>query len=191
MKTEIKVLKAMLQDREPKTIREIAGAIKADYRITYTAVQILMQKQSITSKTVGKSTLCQLNDRHYGLELHRAETERKEQLLKDKDLKILFQDIMAKTKTSMFILLVFGSHAKGKATRQSDADIMTISNEKGFEETIDRILGLLPLKTHNLTFTEEEFKRMKDSKEPNVVKETMQNNVILYGIENYYKLKND
>ena len=39
-------------------------------------------------------------------------------------------------------------------------------------------------------FTEEEFIRMKDSKKPNVVKEAMENNIILYGTENYYKLKN-
>ncbi len=191
MKTEIKILKALLQDKEPKTIREIARTVRADYRITHTATQNLLQKQSMTSRTVGKSTLCQLNDRHYGPELHQAETERKEHLLRNKDLKVLYQDIMAKAGTSMFILLIFGSHAKNKATRQSDVDIMTISNEKDFEETIDSVLRLLPLKTHNLTFTEEEFKRMKDSKEPNVVKEAMQNNIILYGIENYYKLKND
>ena len=67
---------------------------------------------------------------------------------------------------------------------------MFISNDKDFEKKVSNILSLLPLKTHFLVFTEEEFVRMKDSKKPNVVQEAIKDNVILYGIENYYKLKN-
>ena len=64
------------------------------------------------------------------------------------------------------------------------------SNEKGFEEKISNLFSLLPIKTHVLVFTEEEFISMKNSKKSNVVKETIESNIILYGIENYYKLKN-
>ena len=85
---------------------------------------------------------------------------------------------------------MFGSYIKNKQTKSSDIDIMFISNENGFENKVLNILSLLPIKTHALVFTEKEFIRMKDSKEPNVVKEAIENNIILYGIENYYRLKN-
>jgi hypothetical protein len=68
---------------------------------------------------------------------------------------------------------------------------MFISNDKDFEDKISNVLSLLPLKTHALVFTEEEFIRMKDSKKSNVIQESIKNNIILYSIENYYKLKND
>ena len=67
---------------------------------------------------------------------------------------------------------------------------MFIANDDDFEEKIQNITSLLPIKTHVLVFTEEEFIRMKDSKKSNVIKEAIENTIILYGIENYYRLKN-
>lgn len=180
----------LLKNKTPKTIREIAKQIKADYRITHTASQRLIHHQILTAQTVGKSTLCQLNDSYYGIEIYTAENERKEQIIKNSNLKQLYREILAKIKSGLFVLLLFGSYAKGKQTKSSDIDLMFISNETGFEEKVSNILSLLPLKTHALVFTEEEFIRMKDAKSPNVIQEAIQNNVILYGVEGYYKIKN-
>ena len=190
METENKILQLLIDKNGPFTIREIAKKIKADYKITHTAVQRLLHKNILVSKTIGKSTSCRLNGNYYGLDIYRAENGRKEALLRNNDIKGLYQEVMGKAATSFFIFLVFGSYAKGKRTPSSDIDILLISNEKGFEEKISGILLLLPLKTHSLVFTEEEFIRMKDAKKPNVVKEAIENNIILYGVEDYYRLKN-
>ncbi len=190
MKTENKIIRLFIGEKNPKTIREISKKIKSDYRITHTATQRLLDKNILLSSIVGKSVLCELNTSYYGAEIYEAENDRKDVLLKNKNIKQLFREIMAKIRSSFFIFLVFGSYTKGKAAKSSDIDLMIISNEKGFEEKISDILSLLPLKTHALVFTEEEFIRMKDSKKANVVKEAMEKNIILYGIENYYRLKN-
>ena len=190
MKTENKVVKLFIKEKKSKTIREISKKIKSDYKITHTAVQKLFDKKILLFKTVGTSTLCSLNNDYYGMEIYGAENERKETLLKDKNIEQLYKEVISKIKTGFFIFIVFGSFAKGKLTKTSDIDIMFISNEKGFEEKISEIISLLPIKTHALVFTEEEFIRMKDSKDLNVIKEAIENNVILYGIENYYGLKN-
>ncbi|MBW2981691.1 hypothetical protein KY343_02315 [Candidatus Woesearchaeota archaeon] len=189
MKTENKIVKLFIEEKQSKTIREIAKKIKADYRITYIAVQRLLNKKVLLSNTVGKSTLCELNSFYYGIDIYEAENERKSNLLKNKNIKQLYKEIMKKLKSSQFIFLIFGSYTK-KPSKSSDIDMMFISNEKNLEEDISNILSLLPLKTHALVFTEEEFIRMKDSKKSNVVKEAIENNIILYGIENYYRLKN-
>jgi len=190
MKTENKIIKLFIEEKQSKTIRVIAKRIKSDYKITHTAVQRLLNKKVLLSNTVGKSTLCELDPFYYGLEIYEAENERKCNLLKNKNINQLYKEIMKKLKSSQFIFLIFGSYAKGRSSKSSDIDIMFISNEKNFEENITDILSLLPLKTHALVFTEEEFIRMKDSKKANVVKEAIENNIILYGIENYYRLKN-
>lgn len=190
METENKIVKLFIEERNPKTIREISRKIKSDYRITHTATQRLIDREILLSKKIGKSNLCELNNSYYGLEIYKAESKRKENLLKNKDLKQLYNEIMNKVKSSFLIFLIFGSHAKGKPTKSSDIDILFVSNEQGFEEKISNILSLLPIKTHALVFSEEEFIRMKDSKKSNVVKEAIENNIILYGVENYYRLKN-
>ena len=103
MKTEIKIIKALIEDKDKKTIREIAKKIKSDYRITYTAVQRLLAKKILLSKIVGKSILCELNNFYYGIEIYEAENERRETLLKNKDIKQLYRELIDKIKSSLFI----------------------------------------------------------------------------------------
>ena len=190
MKTELKIIKYFIENKKPKTIREIAQQIKADYRITHIAVQRLIGKKVLTAQTVGKSTLCSLNEKYFGMDIYEAENERKEDILRNKNIDQLYKEIMSKVKTSSFILLLFGSYAKRKQTKSSDIDLLFISNESSFETRISDILSLLPLKIHALVFTEEEFIRMKDSKKSNVIQEAIESNIILYGIEAYYRIKN-
>ena len=190
MRTERKIIRSFMEEKKPKTIREISKKIKSDYRITHTAAQRLIEKGILLSRAVGKSTLCELDSHYYGVEIYEAENERKGELLRTNDLRQLSKELMGKVKSGFFVFLIFGSYAKGKPTKSSDIDIMLVSNEDGFEERASSILSLLPLKTHVLVFTEQEFIRMKDSKQTSVVKEAIENNVILYGIEAYYRLKN-
>ena len=190
METENKIIRLFIEEKNPKTIREISRKIKSDYKITHTATQRLLDKEIVLSRIVGKSVLCELNQSYYGAEIYEAENKRKNNLLRNKDLKQLYKEIMAKVKTSFFIFLIFGSYAKNKSTRSSDVDIMFISNDRDMDEKIQNIASLLPIGTHALAFTEEDFIRMKDSKGLNVIKEALENNIILYGIENYYRLKN-
>ncbi|MCD4760161.1 nucleotidyltransferase domain-containing protein [archaeon] len=189
MKTELKIIKSFIQKKEPKTIREISKEIKSDYKITHTATQKLLEKKILISKTIGKSILCELNN-SYNSKIYKAEEERKEKLLKNKNIKQLYQEILSKIKSSFFIFLIFGSYSQGKQSKSSDIDILFISNEKNFENKISDIISLLPLKIHSLVFTEEEFIRMKDAKKSNVVQEAIESNIILYGVEAYYRLKN-
>ena len=190
MKTELKILKHLIENKKAKTIREIAQQVKSDYRITHIAVQRLIEKNALKVQTVGKSSLCSLNEKYFGSYVYETENERREEILKNKNINQLYKEIMSKVKTGSFILLLFGSYAKNKQTKTSDIDLLFISNESGFETRISDILSLLPLKTHALVFTEEEFIRMKDTKRSNVIQEAIESNIILYGIEAYYRIKN-
>ena len=190
MKTENKIIGLFIEEKNPKTIREIAKRVKSDYRITHIATRRLLDKKILLSKVVGKSHLCELNNSYYGVKIYEVENERREKLFVNKNIRQMYKEIMIKLKSSFFIFLIFGSYSKWKSSIKSDLDIMFISNEKDFEDKILELLSLLPLKTHALVFTEEEFAIMKDSKKSNVVKEAIENNIILYGIENYYRIKN-
>ncbi len=186
METENKIIKQFIEKKQPKTIRELSKEIKSDYKITHTAITRLIKKNIISSKIIGKSRLCSLNN-YYGIEIYKAENERRNSILNNSNIKQLVKEL--KLKTSFYILLLFGSYAKNKQTNTSDIDLMFISNENNFEKNLQEILSTLPLKIHTITLTEKDFIRMKNSEQKNVVKEAIKNNIILYGIENYYKLK--
>ncbi|MFC1682156.1 nucleotidyltransferase domain-containing protein [Nanoarchaeota archaeon] len=190
MKSENKIIKLFIENKELRTIRAIAQEVNSDYRIIHTATKRLIEKGILFSKSIGKSTLCELNQNYFGNEIYRVESERKDNLLRNKNIRQLYREIMKKVNTGFFIFLIFGSYTKNKQTKSSDLDLMFISNDEDFEENIQNIVSLLPIKNHVLIFTEDEFTRMKETKKSNVVKEIIENNVILYGIENYYRLKN-
>lgn len=190
METEKKIIKHFLEDKNSKTIKEISLAIKSDYKITHVAVQRLLSKNILLSRNVGNSLLCQLNSLYFGTEIYEAEEQRKNNLLKNRNLYQVYKEITSKIKTSFFVFLVFGSYAKGTQGKNSDIDLMFISNEKDFEKEVNLIFSILPLDIHSLVFTERDFISMKDSKKQNVIKEALDNYIILYGVQNFYKLKN-
>ncbi|MFH1638217.1 MAG: nucleotidyltransferase domain-containing protein [Candidatus Woesearchaeota archaeon] len=190
MRTENKIVQLFIGEKKPKTIRQIAKTIGSDYKITHTAAKRLLDKKVLVSTTIGKSTLCEMNGSFYGIEICRAEDDRKKDLLKNKNLRQLYAEVMGKMQSAFFVFIVFGSFTKGKQTKNSDIDLLFISNDKDFEREILNMLSLIPLKTHALVFTEKDFVRMKDSKKPNIIHEVIEKNIILYGIENYYRLKN-
>jgi predicted nucleotidyltransferase len=187
MKTELKILKLLITNQQPKTIREIAKGIRADYKITHTALKILSGKGIIKEDKVGKAILARLESKP-SKELFQAEYERREELQRFGDIRILTEIVSKHLRTAYFILLVFGSFAKARQTPNSDIDIMLIV-PKINEKDAERATSLLPKRIHAIILTETDFIKMKDSREPNVVHEAIKNNVILYGIEQFYELK--
>lgn len=187
MKTEIKVLKAIIENKEELTIRDIAKIAGADYKIVHTAVKLLAMKHLVNEKSIGSSKVITLNNQ-ISKELFEAENERREAALKDKNIKILTDYLRENIKTVHYTLLLFGSYAKKTKNKHSDIDLMFIVPDQKHEKEIDEAISLLALPTHHLVFTESQFRSMKDSKEGNVVKEAIKNNIILHGIEGYYEL---
>lgn len=190
MMTENKIVSMFIKNKEPKTIREISKNISSNYKITHTATTRLIKKNILNSKTIGKSTLCELNTKYFGIEIYQAESKRKYEILRNKNINLLHQEIIKNANSHLFILLIFGSYASGKNTKSSDIDLLFISNNNQFEQRISQTLALLPLKIHALFFNESEFKLMKDSKENNVIKEALSNHIILHNIEGFYMIKN-
>jgi len=85
-------------------------------------------------------------------------------------------------------LLLFGSYASGKARTGSDIDLMLITDDKTIESQIKNQMSLIPLPVHLLSFTAGEFISMLKTTEFNVGQEAFYNNIILFGIEDYYRL---
>lgn len=174
MKTKIKVIKAFLESHESLTIKDISKRIQADYRITHTAVQQLLNQNLLLLRKIGNNSLCSLNPNYYGIEIYQAEEERKNKILQNKNINLLHREIMGKIGARHFTFLLF------LTKNPSLINLFFISNEANVKKKIQEIISLIPLQIEAEVVTEEEFKR-KDL----VNKEA----IILHGIESYYALK--
>lgn len=185
MKTETKAIKALLRERgEPLTIRELAKRMGANYSIVHTAVQRLIEKGVLESRKVGSSVTVKIAP---GLppEVFQAEIERRSEILKKPGIKAINEKL---SKISFpFIALVFGSCAMGEEKKSSDIDLMVISSKDREREVAD-VISILPLDIHLIQFSYEDFLSMARSKEFTVVSEAIKSNVILVGIEDFYRL---
>ena len=183
MNSDIKILKLLLEKREDKfTIKKIAEALKINYRIAYEQVIKLEKEKLLKITKVGNSKICEFTGK-FNSKVFEAEYLRRKELFKNKNFLVL-HNRLAELNFS-FIALLFGSYAKKTANKHSDIDILAIG---GDEKEIKATISLLPDKIHLTCITYNNFIHMARSKEFTVVSEALKSNIILIGIEDYYRL---
>ena len=179
------ILKILIENQEEKfSIRKLSMLRKINYKSAHNAIIKLEKGGAIKLEKFGNTINCSFNKKFDPL-VFKVEYERRENLLKNKDFKILYSKLN-KLKFP-FIALLFGSRVK-KYNRHSDIDLLILSErEIGIEQTI----SLMPLKIHLTNISPREFLNMAKSKEFSVVSEAIKKNIILIGIEDYYRLLED
>ena len=183
MGAEIRILKLLLSNKENIfTIKKIADRTGINYRIVYEKIKSLEKEGLIKVTKTGNTKVCKFTNK-FNDKVFKAEYERRKELFKNKDFLVLYKRL-AKLQFP-FVVLLFGSYAKGKATKGSDIDLLTIG---GDEKEIRAVISLWPEKIHLTSVTCKDFIYMAKSKEFTVVSEAIKNNVILIGIEDYYRL---
>ncbi|MCA9486774.1 MAG: nucleotidyltransferase domain-containing protein [Candidatus Woesearchaeota archaeon] len=185
---EIQILQYLISNNSKAfTIREISKNLAISYKIVYEIIQRLKKEDLLHLEKIGNSSLVQFNG-HFNHKVYQAERERRDEILnKNKNLKILHK-LFEESDTPFLIVLLFGSFAKKTNTKASDIDICILSNDKENNKKISSKIKILPLEIDLNIFTTQEFKGMLEKKSFNVGQEIMKNNIILEGIENYYKL---
>ena len=188
---ESTIIKFLIENKnEELNILKISKSLKIDYKNTYSIIKRLEKITLIKIETFGQSSRVKLNTQTHPL-IFEAEFERRKEILKDKNLAVMLSSFKRAIKSKLYILLLFGSYAKGTQTKSSDIDIMAICPdglEDAFEKDINRTARSMPLPLHPLVFSESQFIEMANAKEPNVGQEALKNNVIMYGIEQYYEM---
>lgn len=186
--TQIKILKYLLSHRKEEfTIRKIAQAIAVDYKSVHGVMQELIKATLVKARKMGQTVLCSINPTKFNADIFRAELVRCEELLKNKDLSSM-NSYFKYIKEPFFILLLFGSYASGKSQKKSDIDLLLITDNESLKQKIKSKIALIPLEIHLSDFTCAEFISMLKTTEFNVGREAFYNNIILYGIEDYYRI---
>ncbi len=183
MKPEIKIVKLLLGSKEGKfTIKKLAETLNINYRIAHEKVMQLEKEGLIRTTKVGNARICEFVGK-FTSRVFEAEYERRSNLCKNRDFLVLHKRLSELQ--FPFVALLFGSHVKGAAGRQSDIDILTIG---GNEKEIRAALSLWPEKIHLTSIAYKDFIHMAKSREFSVVSEAIKKNIILIGIEEYYRL---
>lgn len=180
-----RILKLLIENKSPRTILQIAESLNADYKNTFQAVNKLYPSLIYKNKT-GSINLIEIK-LNPSPEIYCIEDKRTKQFLHENNLTLIKKDIDS-LNYPFFIVLAFGSIVKETNIQKSDIDICIISDNKLKTQELISKLGLLPLNLEIQNFSVKEFESMLEKKQNNLASEIIKNNVILYGIENYYNL---
>ena len=178
------ILRLLIENKESKfSIRKISLIRKINYKSAYNAVKNLHKEGMIDLERLGNSINCSFNN-NFNERVFSVEYKRREDILKDKNFKVIFSRL--DNILSPFISLIFGSYSKGKNNKHSDIDLLFITDD---EKGINKEISIIP-KVHATIINFDEFIKMAKINDFSIVKEVMKHNIILIGIENYYKLIN-
>ena len=178
----------LLDNRDKElSIRHVSIGLHIDYKSAHNIITRLAKTGLIELTPFGRSKRVTLKQTPHPL-VYEAEHERRNKILKDKNIKTILDYFLSNLKTRLFIILLFGSYAKKTQTKASDIDLLFITPTREAEKDIHRVAAMIPLTIHLNIFTEQEFQAMKNSREPTVGSVALKNNIILYGIEAYHEL---
>lgn len=200
--TTLKIIGLMRTELESGlTILAISKRLNIGYRPAHNHITDLKKEGVITTHTVGKARQCYLNLENEMCRylLQENDLKRKEALFKlQLKLKTILENCIAKL-TARFIsdihsIILFGSYAKGTATKTSDIDIFFIISDlkkKSLREAIEQEAASYQY-SHNAKISPiisdiHEFKKMLKSKELNVGKELREYGIPLYGAEQFWR----
>ncbi len=183
------------------TILEISKKLKIGYRPAHNHVSAMIKEGIIVARKIGASMQCNLNLENARCRqlLAEADLMQKEELFsKNQKLKSVLESLVAKLSETLasdvHSIVLFGSHAKGTATKSSDIDLLFIvadMKDKSAREIIEReCTGYeysYNVKISPMITDVTEFKKMLKSKELNVGKETREYGIPLYGSEIFWR----
>jgi len=202
-KTLLKIIELMRKGLDKGlTILEISKQLKIGYRPAYNHITEMEKEQVVNIEKIGSSKQCKLNldspnARHL---LESLDIIKKEELYK-KNIKFktiienLISKLTEKYPSEIHSIVLFGSYAKDKSTKQSDIDLMFIINDlksKILRESIEGECASYRyshnFKISSLIIDITELKKMLKSKELNVGKEVREYGISLYGYEMFWRI---
>lgn len=172
------------------TINEISRSLGEYYSFVHRTINKLIEDGIIIKNKVGKSHLCSPNlenEKTMAL-IQLSEIESRDEYYdKNKELKLILEDFVNSVGAKSIISIVlFGSYAKGTATKESDIDILVIHERKfNADKTTKEIYAKYGKEINAIIMTVDQFKKQKSRP---IVKDIIHNHYILYGAENFVKM---
>lgn len=191
MELKLKLVRFMSKNAGKSfTISEIAKSIGEYYSFVHRILGKLVEEGIVLKTKAGKSYLCSLN---LGNEKTRTliqlcEIENRDEFYSEsKELKLILEDfVRAVNSENVITIVLFGSYAKGNATKESDIDVLIVSERKfGIDKVTKEIYAKYGKEINAIMMTPDEFNKQKDK---TLIKEIVASHCVLNGAENFVKL---
>ena len=177
---------------EQNTIRGIAKRLNKSYTLVYNNIAKLEKSEIVTKESVPPSKITKINEFAPVDILVDVELRRKREFLKKYPwIQVMLNDVLSNSRNLFFVLMVFGSYAKEKQTKNSDLDLLIIVQDKKDAKEIDNAVSraYTKIKKGVNLIDADDFKEMiKNTNELNIGNEAKKHHIILYGAEIYYEL---
>lgn len=191
-KTQIRIMTVFASKITEKfSALQISKLIRKQYPVVHRSVKALVQNGLISKDARG--FLC-LNYKNTHSVIGYIESLRAEQFLeKNKMIALFAKDVLDEMKSDFFVLLVFGSSAAEKRNSR-DVDILLImpsrtNNLDEVEKQLERIASNFTVNIDCNAVSAESAREMLSKRdEPNVMNETLNNHILVFGAESYHRL---
>ncbi len=192
-KKKIDILKYMYEN-QPAHLRKISAELGIHPYLVKRYIDALSAKQIISQQPAGKTILLAINILLDGIEHILYVIEDYKQKSENKTLRNIIKSLQQQFgKIDQIIsCVIFGSYARGAATKESDIDVLFIVKTKDIEMTlikkISQLSTLMDLKFSQIIMTEDEFKTALETREPatiTLLKPSQR--IIIFGIEYFVR----
>jgi predicted nucleotidyltransferase len=130
---------------EPLHTRAIAKRLDTSPATAMRMLRLLQKNAIVDCKTEGKNKVYSLKQTpEAAIARVMAQQDKLQQLMRNPEMRLLYTELKAKTDGELIVL--FGSHAKGIATKRSDIDIYVETEDEGLRKRIQRISDKLSVK---------------------------------------------
>ena len=183
--TELKILSSFFPEGKEITLKIIQKRSKLSYEPVHRILKQLAGKKLLFEKKFGKTLVYNLefDKEEHKLAFYHYMTERV--IAFSKKHNKVFRAIKELERELFDIIILFGSYSKGTETKNSDVDLMIVTDEKNKE---NEVYGLKHV--YNLNFApafvkKQEFPKIK--KENNILWKSLKNfSIVFKGIDLYY-----
>ena len=189
-KTQSKIMEIFVSKINEKfSIKQISEIVKKAYPLVHRSIKNLIDNQFIIKD---KQKFLSLNYKENRLELAYIESLRtKEFLKKNKTIALFIKDVLEMIRGDYFTFLIFGSCVSKQKPR--DIDILFILEDKNkigsLEKIFHNIASNFSLKFDiNIISVESVYEMLFKRDQVNIINETLNNHILIFGAENYYRL---
>ena len=193
--TENRILGNLLRSPlQSKSMLALAKAAGLTYVTVHKAVPLLAKRKIVRMEKKGKASLISADLEHADTAKLSAamENEKSIFLKKHPELAVMVREIGEALAGSFYILLLFGSHAKENAKKDSDTDLLFIvpdgEKRETYSESINNALKIFPKGRNDYgLFKAKDFMDMLNQK-GTAGREAFLNSIVLFGAEQYYAM---
>jgi predicted nucleotidyltransferase len=188
MRLKLKIIN-LLSDKKRLTINQIAIRLNESYSFVNRTVNKMLADNLLLKEKIGHSFLCSLNIKNDKTKILMSlnEVNKKQEFLKkNKELKLITDEILNKIKNKAISAAIFGSYAKNVQTKQSDIDIFILAKKIfSVTELVKDIYSRYGKEVSPIVITE---KQLKSRKNKPIITEIAKYHIILIGFENFINI---